>query len=234
MKSIINSPEKIVIRMEANNTLANALRRSVEEVSTLAIDEVEIVKNDSALYDEFLAHRLGLVPIKTDSRVGSGSKTEVKFKLKKSGPCTVYSDDLKGTTKVAVEGIPLTILEKGQEIELTATARPGAGVEHAKYIPGLCYYRHLFEINSSPKIDKIIEDIKKPVINPEKKGGKWITDIPEASIDEILKTEKNSVKESDEILFFIESWGQFDAQVILKKAVEILKDNLSQMEKGIK
>ncbi|NPA86264.1 MAG: DNA-directed RNA polymerase subunit D [bacterium] len=47
--------------------LANALRRiMLAEVPKLAIEWVVVHKNESVMYDEFLAHRLGLVPIKTD------------------------------------------------------------------------------------------------------------------------------------------------------------------------
>ena len=69
MEMISKTPEKIVFRTDANYSILNAIRRSVEEVPTLAIDEVEIFKNDSALYDEVLAHRIGLVPLKTESKV---------------------------------------------------------------------------------------------------------------------------------------------------------------------
>src|SRR4030065_2948598 len=45
----------------------NALRRtSMYEVPTLAIEDVLFAKNSSALYDEIIAHRLGLIPLKTD------------------------------------------------------------------------------------------------------------------------------------------------------------------------
>ena len=67
MEIIEQTPLKLVMRMPANDSLANAIRRSINEIPILAVDEVEIYKNDSALYDEFLAHRVGLVPLKTEA-----------------------------------------------------------------------------------------------------------------------------------------------------------------------
>jgi DNA-directed RNA polymerase subunit D len=231
MELIQKTPEKLIIRMPANETLANTMRRSVSEVPILAIDEVEIYKNDSALYDEVVAHRLGLVPLKTEK--GMSAKTKIDLKLNKTGPCTIYSGDLKGNADVVFDKIPITILGKDHQLELIATASLGKGIDHAKYLPGLCYYRHLLEVKSSPEIDEIVQK-SKGLIKPEKRGSKWICDLADADSDEIIKIDKDTIKDSDEILFVIESFGQMDAKEILVKAISALEDNLDEFEKALK
>ncbi len=228
METIVESPEKIVVRIGKNNSLANAIRRSVEEVPVLAVDEVEFFKNDSALYDEFLSHRIGLIPLKTEKKMSS--KTEILLKLKKSGPCKVYSSDLSGGAEIVFPRIPITLLEKGQELEVVATARLGRGIEHAKYVPGLCFYRELFEVSS--KGEEVVAKSKGFV--KEKKGSSWIADLNEAEVEEIEKIDKNAVKESEEILFIIESFGQMKAKDILTGAIDVLNANLSEIEKSLK
>ncbi len=231
MEIVQKTPEKLVIRMSANESLANAIRRSVAEVPTLAIDEVEIFKNDSAIYDEMLAHRLGLVPIKTARNVTA--KTKVDLKLSKIGPGTVYAEDLKGNAEVVEPKIPITLLGNGHKLELVATAVLGKGIDHAKYIPALCFYRHLKDVLANAEIDAVISR-SKGLIKPEKRGSKWRCDLNDAEIDAIAHLHKEALKDSDELVFVVESFGQMDAKDIFLKALDVLEENVEQIEKAFK
>ncbi|MAG38048.1 DNA-directed RNA polymerase subunit D [Candidatus Pacearchaeota archaeon] len=231
MPTIFNTPEKLILRLKTSDSLANAIRRSVSEVQTLAIEEVEIFKNDSALYDEVLAHRLGLVPLQTEKSMTE--KTKVSFKLSKKGPGTVYASDLSGSGSIAFPKTPITILNENHKLELVASASLGTGLEHAKHTPGLCFYRHLFEVKSSPEADKIIKK-SKSLFKPEKSGTKWICDLNDLEVSQIEKTGKDVINETKEILFIIESFGMLSAKDILSGAVKALGKNLDSFEKAVK
>ena len=122
----------------------NALRRiMISEVPCMAIDEVMIVENSSVLHDEILAHRLGIIPLKTDldaynlpeecdckSEFGC-SKCRVTFTLDveaEDETITVYSEDLKSEDPNIIpvsDKIPIVKLAPGQRVRLEAYARPG-------------------------------------------------------------------------------------------------------------
>jgi len=135
---------------------ANTLRRLMGfEVPVMAIEDVEFRKNSSILYDEVLAHRLGLIPLTTDLKSydlpneckckGAGcASCQVKLTLKASGPGMVYSSDLKSkdpAVKPVFNKIPIVKLLEGQELELEATAVLGQGKVHSKWCPGLIFYK---------------------------------------------------------------------------------------------
>lgn len=231
MEVVQNTDDKLVLRLDVSESVANAIRRSVSEVPTLAIEDVEIYKNDSALYDEVLAHRLGLVPLVTEKSMNA--KTKVELKLVKEGPCTVYSGDLKGSADPVFADIPITILGDNHKIELVATAVLGKGIQHAKYVPGLCYYRHILEVKSSSEIDKLIQK-SKSLIKAEKSGSKWICDLQEGIVDEIKKIDKDAVSDSKELVMVIESYGNMSAKDIFTKSIEALEENLDEVVKALK
>ncbi len=140
---------------------ANALRRTIlSEVPTFAVDEVEFFENDSALFDEIIAHRLAMVPLTTPSDRFSLDALEldeytVTLSLEAEGPGVVYSCDIKSDdegVKPANPDIPIVKLAEGQRISFNAYARLGRGKDHAKWQPGFVHYKYLTRIHVSKEV----------------------------------------------------------------------------------
>lgn len=253
IRLISKKQDKITFLVEGiNETTANSLRRSLQEVPVLAIDTVEFVKNDSALFDEILAHRIGLLPLKTEklslqnecSCKGKGcSKCTIAFKLEAKGPCTVYASDLKGKAEFVYKKIPIVILAENQEIQLSAYARLGTAKEHTKFSPGLFYYKPAVSITINKNCDYCMDCIKAcPLGILEIKDNKLMLqhiedcDVCEACLDVCNKKGKNALeieRSNERLIFTIESWGQLVAKEIFVEAIKILNDNLKQLEKKI-
>lgn len=88
--------EMYFVLSNSNAAMANALRRiMLSEVPTLAIDVVNVYENTSAFHDEFIAHRLGLVPI--DSRNVDRYEFREKCNCKETcSKCTIeYTIEVK-------------------------------------------------------------------------------------------------------------------------------------------
>ena len=123
--------------------LANTIRRvAMASVGCFAIDKVTFYDNSSALFDEYLAHRLGLVPITTPK--GYDEKDNVVFSIDVEGPATVYSRDMKSSDKevaVANGNIPIIKLAEGQKLRFDGQAVLGKGSKASKFQPGLVTYK---------------------------------------------------------------------------------------------
>jgi len=127
-------------------SFVNAIRRAImTEVPCMAIEDVNILKNNSAFYDEVLALRLGLIPIRAAPEAYENKDNhKVAFILKGEGPATLYSRDLQSMDPEIVPAfpdIPLVKLDRGQEVEVEAWAVVGKGKEHAKWQPGHAFYK---------------------------------------------------------------------------------------------
>ncbi len=239
------------ILQDTSISFANALRRiMIAEVPTMAIEELELKKNSSILYDEILAHRLGLTVLKTDLKTynlpekcsckGEGcAKCQCKLTLKERGAKTVYVSSLKSKDPKITSVFPKTMVVKllsGQELEFVATAVLGKGKDHAKFSPGLIYYKHepIVEIKKQPKDAKLIVkmcpknlfDIKSDKLIL-KKNYKIECHLCEAC-KECSSGAINVTQNESKFMFIVESWGSLPSKNIVKEAANILAEKCNE------
>jgi DNA-directed RNA polymerase subunit D len=147
--------ERIVIKFNnISRQYINAIRRmAICEVPTLAIDDVVILENSSVMHDEAVAHRLGLIPLRTGlDRFVMPQDCDCKSTLgcSKCRVLLVLDSEAMEKTKIVTSGellsedelvkpvskdIPIVVLAPAQKLKFEAYARLGVGKDHAKWQP---------------------------------------------------------------------------------------------------
>ncbi len=141
---IINeNEEKISVKIKGIPLqYANALRRiCLNGVPIYAVESVDVLENSSVLADEGVAHRVGLIPLKTDLESSKADNENDKIMLTLDSGIsdetrTILSGDLKSQDSNVVptsDSIPIVTLAPGQSIKFEAYARLGKGTEHARW-----------------------------------------------------------------------------------------------------
>ena len=143
LQVIDQNEQKISVKLKGMPLqYANALRRiCLNGVPIFAIDTVDILENSSILADEGIAHRLGLIPIKTEfSSIDSNIESDKVMLTLDSGDTTetrtIFSGDIQSQDNIIKpisEKIPIVTLAPNQKIKFEAHARLGRGTEHAKW-----------------------------------------------------------------------------------------------------
>ncbi len=252
IKVLDKNKEKIsLIVKNTNSVFINTLRRMImEEVPTLAIEDVKFIENSSALYDEMIAHRLGLVALKTDlksydiKKKGKGSKvfTELTFKLKAKGPGNVYAEEIKFKDPKVKAVYPKTLIAKllkGQNLNIEGTAILGIGKDHTKFSPGLVYFHGYpnIEIIKPMVATGAVKVCPKHVFRLANKKLEVVDllkcDLCMACVNELPEAIKVEGSKKDFIVN-IESWGQLKAKEMVQYAIELLNDKLDEFGKLIK
>jgi DNA-directed RNA polymerase subunit D len=240
----------------SNDAFSNLIRRYVlDEVPTLAVETVEFKDNGSALYDEIVAHRIGLIPIKTDLKSynltedctckGEGcAKCQLQITLKssKKGFVTAGEAESEDPKCAFVQGdMPITKLTGKQKIELTATAILGRGKDHMKWSPGLAFYKVEPKISFSGKLtdeqqsrvhaacgDTVSSDSKAKVDTD-----KLYTSSRFDACLGVLEEAGATVEDTDNYIFTVESWGQLDCKEMLERAADAIVDRLDAIEQQL-
>jgi DNA-directed RNA polymerase subunit D len=161
---VLNSPsvellekvdERITVKFKnVPREYVNALRRlAISEVPTLAIDDVVMIDNSSVVHDEAVAHRLGMIPLRTDlKRFVMPHNCDCKSTLgcSKCRVLLVLDSEATERTRIVTSGelksedeevkpvsneVPILTLAPGQKVKFEAYARLGNGKSHAKWQP---------------------------------------------------------------------------------------------------
>jgi len=260
------------ILKNSSPAMANALRRTMlQDIPKMAIDKVDfhlgpIMQDDkeyesvTSLFDEIIAHRLGLVPVPTTDQFtfqkdcscgGVGCPgCSIMYSLNKVGPGTVLSGDLlplgDSTLKVKDEFIPIVELTDSQAVLIYATAVMGTAKQHVKWQAafGVGYsYMPVIEIDAAKAADSDVRDyaVKTyPGLFKAEDGKLVVDDIYRASRygkaiqqDSVLQDVVSIDWDDSNFIFKFETDGSLTAQQVLDKAVEILEATASEFTAAV-
>jgi DNA-directed RNA polymerase subunit D len=239
---------------DSQDWYVNTLRRLfISEVPTMAIEYIEIVKNDSILYDEMLTHRLGLIPLTTDlasyqlpsqEEIDSReylAQSSCKLTLEAKGPCVVLAKDLKSKdpkVKPVFPDMPIAKLLEGQEIKFEAVAVLGKGRVHAKWSPCHAYYRKIPAITIKNPSTVACAQVCPTGTLAEKNGKVSVTDEKTCILCmgcvDIDQGKSVEVVPGNDFLLRVESFGQLETGEIVERAITEYNQQLKEFEQVLK
>ncbi len=220
-------------------SFANALRRSIlAEVPVLAIDDVNIYDNTSVLFDEQLALRMGLIPLKADTKNftlpeecrcgGEGcASCQVSLTLSDEGPKVVYAGNMVSTDPdvfPADATIPIVELKEKHKIVVEAIARLGTGRQHVKWQAGIASgYKNMpvLTIGECDVCGKCVEVCPRNILKLDGNSIKVI-DIIECSMCRLCEKacDMNSIKVSDDPVSFVMTFETSGAATAAELAID--------------
>lgn len=250
--------------------MANALRRTLmTDVPKMAIETVEFhlgpirdedgkeCESVSPLFDEIIAHRLGLVPIPTDPDLyvfkdkctcnGEGCPNcTIMYSLNKKGPAEVYSGDLEPLggkeLRVKDELVPIVKLGPKQALLIYASAELGTAKRHAKWqVTSGTGYRYYPTVTiDTTKCDGCGECVKEcPRDVLANKDGKIVVSNLEdcilcsACLRACPKDAITTRGDNSKFIFEFETDGSLTARDTLRKALEILEKRFDDFREEV-
>ena len=270
MKVKLRESERYFAQVEfedVNYSFINSIRRSlVSMVPCLAIHEVDFhmgslgayvdeetgeekeYESISAMFNEIVAHRIGMLPIPTDEKTleafadsitDDSKQPDIMYSLHKQGPCTVYSGDLEpvnGDASLVIPetSVPIVKLAEGQAILVYAKAKIGTAKQHAKWqtvVAPRFYQAPTLTVAPGKGSKTVIKAVGKEHF--KKKGKNQVIEDPVVAHKAIKKTEslwndedaKNAMTITRNKTHFIlefETTGAMEAKLALQQALKSL------------
>lgn len=241
-------------------SIVNSLKRIIQsEIPCVAFyfdtydvenPHIKINTNTGALHDQFLAHRISLIPLHFDEQeikefVATRYKFVLKIKNATSEPVYITTKDFEiyddkdkkmpesfrehvfPKNPITKDYVLITKLRpnlydssKGEEIDIQCMATVGIAEQHARW----CAVSQCSFYNAidTNEAQKAYEDATKNKTASEVKAIKARFE----TIDKYRHFKKNKYDEPNEFIFYIESECRLTAKQIFKKACEILHTKL--------
>ncbi|MCS7122916.1 MAG: hypothetical protein NZ908_03105 [Candidatus Micrarchaeota archaeon] len=142
--------------LEGDDKEANLLRKYLMgRVPVYAIDSVLMRKNTTAYPIEYIAHRLGMIPIRVNSKSPASeyraflshkerkvfreiTSRDIMFESSDVEVAEYYPEGVKNKN-----GYDIIDILPGQEIDLELVIRPGIGFRHSKFQTALSSYEQI-------------------------------------------------------------------------------------------
>jgi DNA-directed RNA polymerase subunit D len=252
-------PKKAVLKIEDTKPyFVNSLRRvMLSELPKLAVEDVVIYDNTTALFDEIIAHRLSMIPIPTDLSLlsfrnecvckGKGCPNcTIRYTLSKEGEGVVYSGDLQPAEKswaITEDKIPIVNLYGDQRLILEVEAVLGRGRDHAKWqaVQAPKYRMETtieFDKKNVNEVKEFVNKLPKNLV--EIKGNKLeIKDDKKLYLLESLIEKENVdfihlTRDPDKVIFSFETDGSFSAKDAILESSKILEKKYVELGKLLK
>lgn len=141
---------------DCNETFANMIKRSLTDVQVPACTHIVFKKNTSAFCDEVIAHRIGMLPLRSISPNHRLSHIRAK------GPCVVRSSDIKFEDVVCPhKDLLVVVLDKDEELQADLQVELDIGKHHARHsavVAPRCIRRHVGMIGSPSLHDDVVAE----------------------------------------------------------------------------
>lgn len=222
----------------------------------MAIDLVEVEVNTSVLPDEFIAHRLGLIPLSSrnvdevkysrecDNCESSCGQCSVTLVL--NAKCTgdevvvVYARDLAVSpdrpnmyvgepvvTDIERTGSIICKLRKGQEIRMKCIAKKGIAKEHAKWAPTAAIGFEYDPLNNLKHLDYWFEENAKDEWPATKNA-------PEEEPYVAQPGEPTVPEDKPQRFYFdVETVGGLEPDAVVQQGIRVLQQKLARIIKDV-